>query len=272
MQDKSGAHPVAPDGSRLGIMPATSGGVATQPRAPGQERPPGAPSGVPRPDRPRATPQAPDQDVPWAMPAQAPGSDRSSALFATAAAPDSPHVLHPAPGPDSSHRGPATGPPPTSVTHPTTLAHDLYGRTYTAEEVQQLTQADDAPLLAAEVRLLQVLIQRVVAPGYPSARRQHHRRRGAAVRRRQRAKRLDTLATVGRALDVLRRLLKDRQALAPESESALFQLLDEAAKYMDDPPPPADALDEKGAPPSDMPTFKPPEDLCRSVITPRPPA
>ena len=55
--------PVLPDRSR----PAQT--------VPGQERPPGAPSGVPRPDRPRAIPQAPDQDVPWAMPAQAPGSD-----------------------------------------------------------------------------------------------------------------------------------------------------------------------------------------------------
>ena len=49
MQDKSGAHAVAPDGSRLGIMPTTSGGVATLPRAP-------------------------DQDVPRAVAARAPGS------------------------------------------------------------------------------------------------------------------------------------------------------------------------------------------------------
>ncbi len=134
--------------------------------------------------------------------------------------------------------------------------HDLYGRTYTAEEVQQLTQTDQEPVLAAEVRLLQLLIRRVVAPGQPPARRQRHRRRGAAVRRRQRHTQLDTLTAVGRALDVLRRLLRDRQALAPEEENALFQLLDEAAQYMDDPPPPA-AHDEQGALPSDMPTFKP---------------
>ena len=178
-------------------------------------------------------------------------------MAATAAAPAGPHVLPPAAGPDSSHRGPAAGPPPTSVTPPTPPAPDLYGRTYTAEEVQQLTQADDAPVLAAEVRLLQALIQRVVVAGRPPARRQRHRRRGAAVRRRQRTQELDTLGAVGRALDVLRRLLKDRQALTPESESALFRLLDEAAQYMDIPPQPTDAYAEKGAPPSEIPTFKP---------------
>ena len=332
MQDKSVARQVAPDGSRLGIMPTTSGGVATQPRAPGadiplattagapghgrplaassgaaghdrpratprapgadvplattagvpgqrcpsaahwardhfrsrpaptapgHDRPLAASSGATRHDRPRATLQAPVQDVPRALAVRVPGSDRPCALAATAAAPDGSHVLHPMPGPDSSHRGPDAGPRPTSLTDPTTPAYDLYGRAYTAEEVQQLTQADWTPLFDAEARLLQVLIQRVVVPGHPPARRQHHRRRGAAVRRRQRAKRLDTLATVGRALDVLRPLLEDRQALAPESESALFQLLDEAAKYMDDSPPPADAHDEIGASPSDLPIFHP---------------
>ena len=56
MRDKSGAHHVAPDGSRLAILPTTSGGTATLPRAPGQDRPRPASSGAARPDRPRATP------------------------------------------------------------------------------------------------------------------------------------------------------------------------------------------------------------------------
>ena len=79
MRDKSGAHRVAPDGSRLGIMPTTSGGIATLPRAPGHERPSGTSSGVPGHDRPRATPRAPDRDVPRTFTARAPGSDRPSA-------------------------------------------------------------------------------------------------------------------------------------------------------------------------------------------------
>ena len=275
MQDKSVARQVAPDGSRLGIMPTTSGGVATLPRAPGHERPSATLSGVPGHDRPRATPQAPDQDVPRALPARAPGSDRPCAapsvpvtdrsrpvqkapghgrppaapsgvpghdrpratprapgadvplattagvpgqrcpsaahwardhfrsrpaptapvqdvpwalavrvpgsdrpcaLAATAAAPDGPHVLHLAPSPDSSHRGPDAGSRPTSLTAPTTPAHDLYGRAYTAQEVQQLTQADRTPLFDAKVRLLQALTQRPAAPGHPLTRCQHHRR------------------------------------------------------------------------------------------------
>ena len=228
MQDMSGAHAVAPDGSRLGIMPTTSGGVATLPRAPGHGRPLAASSGAARHDRPCATLRAPDQDVPWARPARAPGSDRPRAVAATAAAADGSHVLPPAAGPDSSHRGPAAGPPPTSVTDPTMPTHDLGGRTYTAEEVQQLTQADDAPVLAAAVRLLHTLIRR--------------------------AKGLD----IGRALDVLRRLLKDRPVLTPVSESAPIQSLDEAATYKDTPPRPADPYTEQGAPPSDRPPFKPP--------------
>ena len=251
MQDKSVARQVAPDGSRLGIMPTTSGGVATQPRAPGHERPftassgaakhgrlsaatrapgadiplattagapghgrpPAAPSGVPGHDRPRATPRAPGadvplattagvpgqrcpsaahwardhfrsrpaptapvQDVPRALAVRVPGSDRPCALAATAAAPDGPHVLHLAPSPDSSHRGPDAGSRPTSLTAPTTPAHDLYGRAYTAQEVQQLTQADRTPLFDAKVRLLQALTQRPAAPGHPLTRCQHHRR------------------------------------------------------------------------------------------------
>ena len=106
------------------------------PTAPGHDRPLAASSGATRHDRPRATLQAPVQDVPRALAVRVPGSDRPCALAATAAAPDGPHVLHLVPGPDSSHRGPDAGPRPTSLTDPTTPAHDLYSRAYTAEEVQ----------------------------------------------------------------------------------------------------------------------------------------
>ena len=79
MQDMSGAHSVAPDGSRLGIMPTTSGGVATSPRAPGQERPRTVPHSTARPDCLCATPRAPGADVPPASVAGAPGQYRLSA-------------------------------------------------------------------------------------------------------------------------------------------------------------------------------------------------
>ena len=353
MQDMSGAHSVAPDGSRLGIMPTTSGGVATTPRAPGQDRPlavssdtvrpdrpratprapgadvppattAGAPgqhrlravssasdhdrscarhqkapgqdrprtasSGAARPDRPRATPRAPgadvppatmagapgqyrpsaaqwapdhfrsrpvptapdrdrplaassdgvghdrpratltapDQDVPRTLAVRAPGSDRPRAVAATVAAADASHVLPPAAGPDSSHRGPAAGLPPTSVTDSTTSPHDLAGRMYTAQEVPQLTRANDAPLLATAVHLLQALMQR--------------------------AQRLN----IGSALDVLQRLLHDRPAPTPVSDSPLLRSLEAAATCTDTPPRPADPSAKQAAPPTNRPPFKPP--------------
>ena len=286
MRDKSGAHHVAPDGSRLAILPTTSGGTATLPRAPGQDRPRTASSGAARPDRPRATPRAPDQDVPQALVARVPGSDRPSAaprvpvsdrlrpvqkapgqdrprtassdvvrpgrpratprapdqdvpqalvarvpgsdrpsaVAAAAAVPDGPRVSHPVAGPDSSHRGPAAGPRLTSLTTSTMPAHDMYSRTYTAEESKQHTPAAPTPVLTATVRLLLALIQR--------------------------AQGLD----IGPTLDVLRHLLQDRPALTPVSDSALLQSLGEAVAYADTPPQPP----EQGAPPSDRPPFKPP--------------
>ncbi len=203
MQDKSGAH-VAPDGSSRSIMPADSGGVATQPRAPGHDRRCASPATLPAHDRPHVTPSPP-------------------------------------PGHDCSRRVPTGAKPrPTSVTHPTTPDQGLYDWTFTTAEVQRLAQAATAPVLDAKVRLLQVLIQRVVATDPDSARPRPWRRGGAAGRRRQRAVRLEKLAAVGRAVDVLQRTLKTRQALAADSPSELYQLLDEAAAYMEDAPAPAD--------------------------------
>ena len=196
--------------------------------APGRDRPLAASSDAVGHGRPCATLRAPDQDVPRALAARAPGSDRPCAVAATVAAADDPHVLPPAAGSDSSHRRPASGPPPTSVTDPTTPPHELDGRTHTAEEVQQLTPVAAAPMLATTVRLLQALIQR--------------------------AKGLD----IGRALDVLRRLLQDRPALTPVSESAPIQSPEAAATCTDIPPQPAASYAEQGAPPSHRPPFKPP--------------
>ena len=110
----------------------------------------------------------------------------------------------------------------------------MYDRLFTADEVQALAQVDTPPALDAEIRVLQVLIRRVLARG-PALARPRSRRRGAAVRRRHRTVLLQQIAAVGRAADVLQRLLKTRQALAADSPSELYQLLDEAAKYMDDP-------------------------------------
>ena len=99
MRDKSGAHYVAPDGSRLAIVPTTSGGSATLPRAPGQDRPRTASSGAARPGRPRATPRAPDQDVPQTLAAWAPGADRPRAAPCQPV-PDRPCAVQMAPGHD----------------------------------------------------------------------------------------------------------------------------------------------------------------------------
>ena len=115
----------------------------------------------------------------------------------------------------------------------------MYDRLFTADEVQALMQAATAPALDAEIRVLQVLIRRVLALGLDPA-PPPGRRRGGAGRRWQRTMLLQQIAAVGRAADVLQRLLKAQQALAADSPSELYQLLDEAAKYMEDPPLPAD--------------------------------
>ena len=59
--------------------------------------------------------------------------------------------------------------------------------------------------------------------------------RGGVGRRRPRAVLFRQIAAIGRACDVLQRMLKAQQALAKDSPSELYQLLDEAAKYMEDP-------------------------------------
>ena len=51
---------------------------------------------------------------------------------------------------------------------------------------------------------------------------------------------LQQIAAICHAVDVLQRLLKTQHALAADSPSELDQLLEEAAKYMEDPPLPAD--------------------------------
>ena len=111
MRDDAGAPPVTPVGSRLGITPASTGGLATPPApdhhvpaarsaaapradrlcaahlAPGPDRPSDEPPRPPEQDRPSAASWAPDQHVPAAPTATAPGVDRLRAA-------------HLAPGPD----------------------------------------------------------------------------------------------------------------------------------------------------------------------------
>ena len=98
------------------------------------------------------------------------------------------------------------------------------------------------------------------AGSWPWASTRHHppgRRRGGAGRRWQRTVLLQQIAAVGRAADVLQRLLKTQQALAADSPSELYQLLDEAAKYMDDPslaPDPAEDIVIEEYVPGSLPT------------------
>ena len=290
MRDRSSAH-AAPAGSGLGILPANSGGIATQPRAPGHERPRPASADAARHGRLSAAATAPGADVPRAPSARAPGQycqsaaprapgpdvllattarvprhdrlsaaqpvsehNRSGATLAAASAPDhSPVSLPPAAGHDRSRRVPvAAGSPSASVTHPATLEETVYDRMFPAAELQALAPTSDTPVLAAEVRLLQMLIYRLLARG-PALARPHNRRRGAAVRRRPRTMLLQQIAAICYAVDVLQRLIKVQRALGPDAASELYQLLDEAAKYMQDRPPPDDIVIEEYIPGS-LPT------------------
>ena len=361
MRDDAGAPPVTPVGSRLGITPASTGGLATPPApdhhvpaarsaaapradrlcaahlapgpdrpsdepprppeqdrpsaaswapdqhvpaaptapapgvdrlraahlAPGPDRPSDEPPRPPEQDRPRAASWAPDQHVPAAPTATAPGVDRLCAAHLAPgpapqqdrpravqdpalASPDS-HVTPPAPpAPDCSRRD-ATGtdPRPTSITD--TPAPDLYSPAFTAQEVQLLAHTDHGPPLAAEVRLLRVLILRLVTTP-----RRRRRRAGAAFQRRRRTARQNALYAVCRAMDVLQRMLKTQQALAPSDSTELMQLLDEAAAHMAaDQPPPSDLPANPSAPadppmepaayapldPRTYPPIEPPGDL-----------
>ena len=224
MRDMSSAH-AARTGSGLGILPAISGGIATQPRAPGHERPRTASSGAARHGRLSAASTAPGADVPRAPSARAPGQycqsaaprapgpdvplastasasrhdrlsaahpvsdhNRSGATLAAASAPDHSHVSPlPASGHDRSRRVPvAAGSPSASVTQLTAQEETVYDRSFTPTEMQALAPASDTPALAAEVRLLQVLIYRLLALN-PALARPRNRRCGTAVWRRQRA-------------------------------------------------------------------------------------
>ena len=281
MRDTASA-PRAPTGSSLGILPAISGGLATTPRAPGHERPSAAQRAAehgrlsaaataPGYDIPRATTvrapghdclsaaqKAPGPDVPRATTARAlrhdrlsaaplvPEHNRSGAPSAAASAPaHSPVSPPPVVGHDCSRRASAAaGSPSASVTHLTTQEETVYDRLFTAEEVQALLEAASAPVLAAEARLLQVLMYRLLALG-PALARPRGRRRGGAGRRWQRTVLFQRIAAIGRTCDILQRMLKTQRVLGPDAASELNQLLDEAAKYMDNPPPPEDLVIEE---------------------------
>ena len=237
--DRPCATPRAPGAD---VPPTTTAGApgphrpSAAPRAPGHGRPRAASSDAARHDRPCATLRAPGHDVPLASAARVPGHGRPGAGLAPAAAPDrSPVSLPPAAGHDRSRRDlVAAGSPSASVTHFAPQEETVYDRSFTAAEMQALTPAATTPVLEAEIRLLQVLMYRLLALG-PALARPRNRRRGAAVRRRQGTVLLQQIAAICHAADVLQRLLKTQQALAKDSPSELDQLLDEAAKYMDDP-------------------------------------
>ena len=80
MQDYPGAPGTARQGTTRTIVSTNDGGVATQQRAPGHERPLAASSDVAGHDRPRATLRAPGADVPPATTAGAPGQHCLSAV------------------------------------------------------------------------------------------------------------------------------------------------------------------------------------------------
>ena len=80
MQDHPGAPGTARQGRTRIIVSTNDGGKATQPRAPGHDRPRTASFDAARHGRPRATPRAPGADVPPATTAGAPGQHRLSAV------------------------------------------------------------------------------------------------------------------------------------------------------------------------------------------------
>ena len=296
MRDDTGAPPVIPVGSRLGTTPASTGGLATPlapdhhvsaarsaavlchdrlcaaHQAPGSDRPSDEPPCSPEQDRPRAASWAPDQHVPVTPTVAAPGVDRLCATHLAPgpaprqdrpragqapalATPDS-RVTPPAPpAPDCSRRdAPGTEPRPTSITD--TPAPDLYTPAFTAQERQLLAHAENDPPLAAEIRLLRVLMLRLLTTP-----RRRRRRAGAAFQRRRRYARQKALPAVCRALDRLQRLLQTQHALAPSASTELMQLLDAAAAHMaaeqSAPADPPAAPSAPADPPAEPPTYAP---------------
>ena len=211
-------------------------------KAPGSDQPP-APAGqdrlraaprVPEPARSHPAQRAPDQDATPADRAGVTGADCQCATFA-AARPDCSPVMSPPPDHDPTGHDSAIGAPPASVTPPPPSDQGLYAWSFAAHERQRLAPATDVPVLDAEVQLLQVLIQRLLATDHRWGSRRGRQRRGALVRQRQQAQVAAQLTLIGRAIDVLRRTIVARQALAPDTDSELMQLLDEAAAHMNDP-------------------------------------
>ena len=88
---------------------------------------------------------------------------------------------------------------------------------------------------------------------WPSATTRRRPQGQPTILQQQRAALIEKITVVGRAVDVLQRTLKTRQVLAADSPNELYQLLDEAAKYMNDPPPHDDIVIEEYVPGS-LPT------------------
>ena len=246
MRDMSSAQ-VARTGSGLGITPAESGGAATTPRAPGHERPPAAPRAAGH-GRLSAASTAPGYDVPRVTTVRSPGHDRLSAA-------------QQAPGPDV--------PLATSARTPLhdclSAAQQAPDHHYPSAEPAAVSVPDHTPVSPPPVSAHDRSRHAPVAAGSPPASVTHPTTPEETVYNRivtkQEMQRLPQAATVPlldettvvcRAVDVLQRTLKTRQALASNSASALFQLLDEAAKYLD-----ADECGDQGALPRPPPTCTP---------------
>ena len=104
--------------------------------------------------------------------------------------------------------------------------------------------------------MLQVLICRVLAI-QPDQAQPRGRRRGGARRRWQRTVLFEQIAAIGRACDILHGCSRRNAPSAPDTASELDQLFEEAAKYLDNQPLPADPPDDieiKEYVPASLPT------------------